>query len=108
MSGAAFGLVYSLASAIGAGAEVPQRTYGAAGTIALLLGVLINPMLGYGMQTYSVAGVFSGIVILAVVLASTGLNSPSTRFFGYHCGNANIHWFDASHGDWPHRFYRRR
>ena len=69
VSGAAFGLVYSLASAIGAGAEVPQRTYGAAGTIALLLGVLINPMLGYGMQTYGAAGVFSGIVILAVVLA---------------------------------------
>ena len=69
VSGAAFGLVYSLASAIGAGAEAPQRTYGAAGTIALLLGVLINPMLGYGMQTYGAAGVFSGIVILAVVLA---------------------------------------
>jgi len=69
VSGAAFGLVYSLASAIGAGAEAPQRTYGAAGTIALLLGVLINPMLGYGMQTYGAAGVFGGIVILAVVLA---------------------------------------
>ena len=69
VSGAAFGLVYSLASAIGAGADAPQRTYGAAGTIALLLGVLINPMLGYGMQTYGAAGVFGGIVILAVVLA---------------------------------------
>jgi len=67
--GAAFGLVYSLASAIGAGAEAPQRTYGAAGTIALLLGVLINPMLGYGMQNYGAAGVFGGIVILSVVLA---------------------------------------
>lgn len=69
VSGAAFGLVYSLASAIGAGAESPQRTYGAAGTIALLLGVLINPMLGYGMQNYGAAGVFTGIVILSVVLA---------------------------------------
>ncbi|HEX7935965.1 MAG TPA: MFS transporter [Paraburkholderia sp.] len=69
VSGLGFGLVYSLASAIGAGAESPQRTYGAAGTIALLLGVLINPMLGYGMQTYGSAGVFGGIVILAVVLA---------------------------------------
>lgn len=69
VSGLGFGLVYSLASAIGAGAEAPQRTYGAAGTIALLLGVLINPMLGYGMQTYGAAGVFGGIVILALVLA---------------------------------------
>jgi predicted MFS family arabinose efflux permease len=69
VSGVGFGLVYSLASAIGAGADAPQRTYGAAGTIALLLGVLINPMLGYGMQTYGAAGVFGGIVILSVVLA---------------------------------------
>jgi predicted MFS family arabinose efflux permease len=69
VSGLGFGLVYSLASAIGAGAEVPQRTYGAAGTIALLLGVLINPMLGYGLQTYGSAGVFGGIVALAMVLA---------------------------------------
>lgn len=69
LSGVGFGLIYSLASAIGAGAAQPQRTYGAAGTIALLLGVLINPMLGYGMQTHGAAGVFGGIVVLAVVLA---------------------------------------
>jgi predicted MFS family arabinose efflux permease len=69
LSGVGFGLVYSLASAIGAGAESPQRTYSAAGTIVLLLGVLINPMLGYGMQTFGAPGVFGGIIVLAVVLA---------------------------------------
>jgi predicted MFS family arabinose efflux permease len=68
-SGVGFGLIYSIASAIGAGARAPARTYATAGTIALLLGVLIHPMLGYGLQHYGAEGVFGGIVILASVLS---------------------------------------
>jgi predicted MFS family arabinose efflux permease len=69
-SGAGFGFIYSIASAIGATSKAPARTYAAAGTIALLLGTMINPMLGYGLQHYGARGVFGGIVALSVVLAA--------------------------------------
>jgi predicted MFS family arabinose efflux permease len=68
-SGVGFGIVYSLASAIGAGSDTPERTFGTAGTITLLLGTLINPLLGYGLQQYGYRGVFGGIILLALLLA---------------------------------------
>jgi predicted MFS family arabinose efflux permease len=69
-SGVGYGFIYSIASAIGASSKAPARTYAAAGTIALLLGTMINPMLGFGLQHYGARGVFGGIVVLSVVLAA--------------------------------------
>jgi DHA1 family inner membrane transport protein len=69
LSGLGFGVIYSLASAIGAGAVTPERTFGTAGTITLLLGTLINPLLGFGLQHHGYRGVFGGMILLALVMA---------------------------------------
>lgn len=68
ITGLAFGLLFALASAFGARAGNPARTYAVAGVIALLIGTTINPLLGYGLQAYGHAGVFGGLALLCAVV----------------------------------------
>jgi DHA1 family inner membrane transport protein len=68
VSGLGFGLVYAVASAIGAGATAPPKTFAAAGIIVLLLGTLINPALGYGLEHRGAEGVFLGVAALCCVM----------------------------------------
>ncbi len=78
LSGIAFGLVYSIASASGAASPTPERVYAAAGTIQLVLGTALNPVLGRG-QAMGQAGVFGAVAIFVALLATGMVFAPPPR-----------------------------
>ena len=78
LSGVAFGLIYSIASASGAASATPERVYAAAGTIQLLLGTALNPVLGRG-QSAGQAGVFVAVGLFVALLAAGMLFAPPPR-----------------------------
>lgn len=78
LSGLGFGIIYSIASASGAAAPVPERVYAAAGTIQLVFGTALNPVLGRG-QALGQAGVFFGLSIFSALLAAGLLVAPPPR-----------------------------
>ena len=69
VSGIAFGVIYSVATALGAAAEDPQRAYAAAGWISLGTGSLWNPTVGYATEHFGVQGVLGAMSLYCVLLA---------------------------------------
>lgn len=69
VSGIAFGVIYSVATALGAAAEDPQRAYAAAGWISLGTGSLWNPAVGYATEHFGVQGVLGAMSLYCVLLA---------------------------------------
>ena len=68
-SGVGLGLIYGVASATGARAAEPDRTYAAAGVIQLLICVALNPILGFGSEMAGPRGIFIALAAWCVVLA---------------------------------------
>ena len=68
-SGAAFGTIYAVAAASGAAAENPERAYANGASINMVLGMLLNPPLGYGSEHYGHRGVFIALAAYCLVLA---------------------------------------
>lgn len=69
LSGVAFGALFSLAAAIGAGTRIPDRTFAVAGSVTLIIGTAINPMLGAGSAHAGPAGVFLGLFVFCLGIA---------------------------------------
>ena len=78
VSGIGFGLIYAIASASAAAAVTPERVYAAAGTIQLVAGTALNPVLGRG-QALGLKGVFFAIAFYGVLLAIGLLFAPPPR-----------------------------
>ena len=78
LSGVAFGLIYAIASASGAASPAPERVYAAAGTIQLVLGTALNPVLGRG-QSAGQAGVFVAVSLFVALLAAGLAFAPPPR-----------------------------
>ena len=77
-SGIGFGLIYAIASASAAAAATPERVFAAAGTIQLVAGTALNPVLGRG-QAMGMKGVFLAIAIYGAMLAVGLLFAPPPR-----------------------------
>lgn len=69
LAGIGFGVLFALASAMGARSAAPERTYAAAAVIALLIGTTINPALGFALENYGHSGVFLGVAVYSLVIA---------------------------------------
>ncbi len=75
LSGIGFGLIYAVASASGAASPTPERVYAAAGTIQLVCGAALNPLMGWG-QSLGRAGAFGAVALFGAVLAAGLLFAP--------------------------------
>ena len=75
VSGVGLGLVYAIASASAAAAITPERVYAVAGTIQLVAGTALNPILGRG-QAMGVKGVFFAIGLYGAMLAVGMIFAP--------------------------------
>lgn len=69
LSGFAFGALFAVASAKGAAADNPEKTYALAGVMSLLIGTAINPILGFASADYGHIGVFSGLAFYCLMVA---------------------------------------
>ena len=58
LSGAAFGAIFSVATAEGADAKEPDRAFAAASVIVMICGILKSPLMGYSKQLFGYKGVF--------------------------------------------------
>ena len=70
-SGIAFGVVFSVATAYGALSLNPEKTYAAASAMILVIGTVLNPILGYASARFGASGLFLGIA-----LYSFGVGTP--------------------------------
>jgi MFS family permease len=68
-SGIGFGLIYAIASAVGAAADDPKKAYAAAGVITLAVGTLFNPVVGFATEHSGHVGVFTAVSALCIALA---------------------------------------
>jgi predicted MFS family arabinose efflux permease len=69
LSGMGYGAVFAIATAAGVAAANPAAAYATAGSLSLLLGTCLNPMLGYGSQYHAAPGVFAGLLAYSLLLA---------------------------------------
>jgi predicted MFS family arabinose efflux permease len=69
LSGLGFGTLFAIASAKGSVADDPERTYAVAGVMSLLIGVIINPLLGFTLDAYGYQGVFFGLALYSLLVA---------------------------------------
>lgn len=67
-SGLAFGIIYAVATALGALAADPQKAYAAAGTISLAIGTVWNTCVGYASEHHGYVGVFFVLSIYCLVV----------------------------------------
>jgi predicted MFS family arabinose efflux permease len=67
VSGMAFGVIYAMATALGAAAKDPQKAYAAAGTISLAIGTVWNLCVGYATEHYGHVGVFGALCLYCLV-----------------------------------------
>lgn len=67
-SGLAFGMIYAVATALGALAANPQKAYAAAGTISLAIGTVWNTGVGYATEHHGYAGVFFALSVYCLVV----------------------------------------
>ncbi len=89
LSGIASGAVYALASAAGAAADDPDKTFADAATIQLFISLVIGPVLGTSLDHFGQAGVFAGTaayggVCLAALLAMRLPAAPVARIVAAH------------------------
>ena len=76
-SGVSFGLLFSMATAAGSSAQQPEKTYAAAGGLLLIIGTLLNPLIGSLFATYGRMGVFVGLCIYCLINAVPLLLIPA-------------------------------
>ena len=69
VSGVAFGAIYAIATVSGAAADNPERAYANGASINMVLGMFLNPPLGFGSEHYGHRGVFVGLALYCLVLA---------------------------------------
>lgn len=68
VAGMGFGTLFAVSSAIGASSRMPERTFALAGSISLVIGTTLNPLLGYG-SLFGPAGVFAALLALCIGMA---------------------------------------
>ena len=68
LSGIAFGAIYAVAAASGAAAENPERAYAIGASINMVLGMALNPPLGFGSQHAGQAGVFAALAAYCLLI----------------------------------------
>ena len=76
-SGASFGVLFSMATAAGSSARHPEKTYAAAGGLLLIIGTLLNPLVGTLFAHYGRPGVFVGLCIYCLLNAVPLLLIPA-------------------------------
>ena len=69
MSGIAFGAIYAVAAVSGAAAESPERAYATGASINMVLGMGLNPPLGFGSEHGGYVGVFGALAAYCLLLA---------------------------------------
>lgn len=88
--GVAFGTLYTVALANGAGSRDPQRVFAGAAAIALVVGTTFNPLLGYGSSGFGLVGVLASLSFYCVVFAVPVLLIPFTAARSTAAGPATI------------------
>lgn len=68
-SGVCFGVLYTIAIANGATSSTPQRTFAGAAAIALFVGTLFNPLMGYGADLGGLGGSLAALVCYCLILS---------------------------------------
>ena len=69
LSGVAFGAIYAIATVSGAAADNPESAYANGAGINMVLGMFLNPPLGFGSEHFGHRGVFVGLGLYCLVLA---------------------------------------
>jgi len=69
VSGIAFGAIYAVAAVSGAAADSPERAYATGASINMVLGMGLNPPLGFGSEHGGYVGVFVALGACCLLLA---------------------------------------
>lgn len=69
LTGSSFGWLYAIAILNGADTADPQRTFARAAAIALGIGTLFNPLVGYGSAHAGFNGVLAGTAVYCLIFA---------------------------------------
>ena len=69
VSGIAFGAIYAVAAVSGAAADSPERAYATGSSINMVLGMALNPPLGFGDEHGGYVGVFGALGAYCLLLA---------------------------------------